>query len=328
MKLPSSTTLLLPFLSTSYLVTHATAKKDDHVFTNIRIGCCPPGSEYLKAASHPNATGVFSFEGMHLDDRALLRRKNSHGTSTEALKNWTWTTSVMEVRFESGYGSLHATNQVFTLDIPLDVDIYGPTHQRNVCVLLLKMVTVNQNDPGDCRNIFPRAEIEKMKEIFARKVEDMNQGNYRSSPCGGLPGTSWQDIISYFQRKDESLLTRNTTVAAQYYSVTTKEHSPTDYSAYDAALTRIQPIFMMGYSVDPKVLVGPVIMKRQLTEMRLLCVRVREVLEGSRGSKTSASNSLRNNWWLMMMTMEEINAVGIAIWLVLLGGWFVFFGGV
>lgn len=58
-------------------------------------------------------------------------------------------------------------------------------------MLLLKMVTVNQNDPGNCENIFPRAEIERMREDLVRRVGEMSAGG-DSSPCAGVEGTSWQ----------------------------------------------------------------------------------------------------------------------------------------
>ncbi|KKZ61251.1 hypothetical protein EMCG_04124 [[Emmonsia] crescens] len=322
--------MLLPFLFTSYLITHATAKKSGNdAFSSIKTGCCPSGPEFPQAISHLNATGAFPIVGLHLDDSAIATPNNNPPSSTQPPRNWTWTTTVMEVPLgsgnngnDNGNGSFSSTNQIFTLDIPIDVDIYSSEHGRNVCVLLLKMVTVNQNDPGNCENIFPRVEIEGMREDLVRRVGEMSADG-DSSPCAGVEGTSWEDIISPYYRKNSTLATRNTTVAAQYHSSTIITHPSTDHSAYDAALVRTQPIFLLGYSVDPKILAGPVIVKRELAETRFTCVRVREVLKGSRGGETSSASG--GGGGLGRGLMSSSNVGGVAMWLGFVGGWLVFF---
>ncbi|PGH06308.1 hypothetical protein GX51_02505 [Blastomyces parvus] len=333
MKIISPTTLLLPFLSTPYLITHATARKHGNdAFGGTHTGCCPPEPEFQQAISHPNATGTFPFVGLHLDDSAIATPNNNPPSSTQPPKNWTWTTALMEVPLGSsgdGEGSLSATNQIFTLDIPVDVDIYSSKHGRNVCVLLLKIVTVNQNDPGNCENIFPRAEIGRMREDLVRRVGEMREDSADSSPCAGMQGeTSWQDIITPYHRNDATLATRNTTIAAQYRSTTTP-HPSTDYSAYDAALVRTQPIFLLAYSVDPKILAGPAIVKRELAETQLTCVRVREVSGGSRGGEMTSGGGLGNKGLLMttmMIRNQGGDFGGIVIWLGFVGGWLLFLG--
>ncbi|OJD16052.1 hypothetical protein AJ78_03765 [Emergomyces pasteurianus Ep9510] len=318
MKINSPTTLVLPLLSMSFLYMNASAGKSSRdTFSSIHAGCCPGGPEFSKAISHPNATGVFPVVGLQLDDDAISTPNNNPPSSIPPPKNWTWTTTVSEVPMGSsndGTGRLYSTNQVFTLDIPIDEDIYSSKHNRNVCVLLLKMVSVNQNDPGTCENIFPRAKIESMREDLVRRVGDMTTGQVDTPPCAGTEEEAWQDIISFYHRSNHTLATRNTTIAAQYHTLTTTPHPSTDHSTYDAALIRTQPIFLLGYSVDPKILAGPAIVKRELAETRLTCVRVREVLKGSRGGDVSGAHG----------GVLGLGRGSIVMWLGFLGGWLVF----
>ncbi|EGE84209.1 hypothetical protein, variant [Blastomyces dermatitidis ATCC 18188] len=326
-----SPTVLLPLLSTSYLITHATARKNGNdAFNGIHTGCCPSEPEFQQAISHPNATGALPFVGLHLDDSALATLSNDRPPSTPPPKNWTWTTAVMEVPLGSsgnGEGNVSATNQIFTLNIPEDVDIYSPRHGRNVCVLLLKMVTVNQNDPGDCEHIFPRVTIERMREELVRRVGEMTPNKANSSPCAGMRGrTSWQEIITSYHRANTTLLTRKTPTAAQYRS-TTNPHPATDYSPYDAALVRTQPIFLLGYSTDPEILAGPAILKMELAETRLTCVRVQKVLEGSRGAEMTSGGAMGRKGLLMGMRMGsnhergDFGGVLVLLWGLLFFWW-------
>ncbi|ODH38578.1 hypothetical protein ACO22_02278 [Paracoccidioides brasiliensis] len=315
-----SQTLLLSFIATSCLIHPTTARTNSQAaFSPIGTGCCPPGPEFPGATSHPNATGTFPIVGLYLDDSAVIAKitsnTNNASLSLRAPRNWTWSTSVMEVRLGNSGANLSATNQIFTLDIPIDEDIYNKKHQRNVCVLLLEMITVNQNDPGRCENIFTRRKVEGMRAEFVRRVEEMREFDEDFSPCAGMGATSWQEIISSYHRGNSTLAARNTSVAAQYHS-STSSHPSADTSAYDTALVRTQPIFLLGYSVDPTVLAGPAIVKRELVETRLSCVRVREVAKGSRGQMSGAGNSVGG----LLMTVMGKGVVGVwfGVWVGLL----------
>ncbi|KAK2804494.1 hypothetical protein FQN50_006569 [Emmonsiellopsis sp. PD_5] len=266
-------------------------------FDPISTGCCPADPAYPLATLHPNATGTFSIPGLHLEDSQL-----SPNNKTPPFSNWTWTTTVSEVLLSSQQGKKKsATNQIYTLDVPLDVDVYGAEHERNVCVVLLDMLRANWDDPGDCGHIFDPGEVRGMVGELTRRVGEMSEedvkggGNNNKSPCSGLGGSVWQEIISPFHRANHSSPSpaphnRNTTTIAQYHS-TSPEHDITDFSAYDHALVRTQPILLLGYSVDPKVLSGPKERKEELVETRLVCVRVQRVEGGSRGAKESGNGS-------------------------------------
>ncbi len=166
--------------ATLFLSLHArtddTFDFDDDTFDgDTGTGCCPQDPAFEKALQHPNATGSFSFAGLHLDNK----------TRNIPMANWTWSTTVMEVPLSDGNFS---TNQIYTLDVPLDVDIYSWNMQRNVCTVLLSRKTQNHDDPGDCTKIFSESEIDRLKDSLTGAV-GMTITN-GSSPCVMLGGLS------------------------------------------------------------------------------------------------------------------------------------------
>ncbi|PGH12429.1 hypothetical protein AJ79_04265 [Helicocarpus griseus UAMH5409] len=315
MQLKATPRILLTLLTTPYLIpTTAAARNTLDAFDPIATGCCPDSPEFPKATAHPNATGTFPIPGLYLEDSALTAsiKNDTNNPAPPAPKNWTWSTNVMEVPLEKG-DNMFATNQIFTLDIPTDVDIYNPDHERNVCVLLLEMANVNRNDQGDCSHLFSRKQIGGMREELVRRVEAMTGRKGEASPCAGMgDDTLWQDIISPYHRESTTLHARNSSIAAQYHTSTSTSspHPANDTSTYDAALVRTQPILLLGYSVDPKVLAGPAVVKRDLVETRLTCVRVMKVDEGSRG-ETSGAGSLvgsAGGW-------KGLGMIAVGVWL-------------
>ncbi|KAK2787513.1 hypothetical protein FQN52_007231 [Onygenales sp. PD_12] len=297
-------------------------------FDPISTGCCPDDPAYPLATLHPNATGTFSIPGLHLEDSQLSPNNNNNKTSPAppaTFSNWTWTTTVSEVLL-SQRGKKSATNQIYTLDVPLDVDVYGAEHERNVCVVLLDMLQANWDDPGDCTHIFDPGEVKGMAGELTKRVCEMGEEDVkgRKSPCSGLGGSSWQEIISPFHRANHSSPSpsssaphnpnRNTTTIAQYHS-TSPEHDIADYSAYDHALVRTQPILLLGYSVDPKVLSGPTERKEELVETRLACVRVQRVEGGSRGAKENGGRKVVGGSLVGMVVGLGVGVgVGVGLW--------------
>lgn len=67
------------------------------------------------------------------------------------------------------------------------------------------------------------------------------------------------------------------------------------------------------------------IVKRELAETRFTCVRVREVLKGSRGGETSSASGGGGGGLGRGLVMSSSNVGGVAMWLGLVGGWLVFF---
>ncbi|PGG95294.1 hypothetical protein AJ80_09988 [Polytolypa hystricis UAMH7299] len=195
MNLQSIFSLLVLHSSLAARAAATSANDDNNDVSDEKVGtgCCPPDDPaFQRAMQHPNATGTFTFPGLPLANVSGNNRQQKSSPSV----NWTLSTSVMEVSLSSSSSDndhgKSATNQIFTLDIPLDVPLYSADVQQNVCLVLLDFVGQNRNDPGNCENVFVRSKVEGLRDRLVKAVADTAaKGDGDRSPCSVLGGL-WQ----------------------------------------------------------------------------------------------------------------------------------------
>ncbi|OJD28501.1 hypothetical protein ACJ73_00100 [Blastomyces percursus] len=196
---------------------------------------------YNHTIQNPIAKGSVTFEGLSLGNT----------TSNAAPGNWTWDLSVGNYSSDGNRAQIY---EIYSLRIPLEMEMNGLNVSRNICAIVLPAREgAGTNDPGDCSTIFDSSNIKQVTSASA-----LGSASSRS-PCGRLM-QQISDTLGYESSNGGSLNSAvlfgpdsNDTRAAQIDTGILRVYSETpldeSQAAIDASLTRVQPIYLQSYSV-------------------------------------------------------------------------------
>ncbi|KKZ63061.1 hypothetical protein EMCG_02562 [[Emmonsia] crescens] len=211
---------------------------------NLCVGaaaCSDSSPGYNHTIHNPIAKGSITFKGFNLGNT----------TSNATPANWTWDLSVGN--YSSG-GDKVQIYEVYSLRIPLEVELSGPNVYHNVCAIALPAKEgAGMNDPGDCSTIFKAEDISEVLAVGATSSFSQNR-----SPCARLtqsvyealgyePGSggSLSSATLFGRGGNETRIAEiETGLVRAYHEISVEENLP----AIDASLMRVQPIYLQAYS--------------------------------------------------------------------------------
>ncbi|KLJ06543.1 hypothetical protein EMPG_10061 [Blastomyces silverae] len=199
-------------------------------------GCSDSYPGYNHTIQNPITKGSVTFEGLDLGNI----------TSNAPPANWIWELSVGN--YSSG-GNSTQIHEVYSLRIPLEMEMNGPNVSRNVCAIVLPAKEgAGTNDPGDCSTIFDSSDI--MQVTGAGVSGSFPSGG---SPCAGMMLQIY-GTLGYESNSGGSLSsvgvsdTRTAEIDTGILRVYNEIPVDESQAAIDASLTRVQPIYLRSYS--------------------------------------------------------------------------------